>query len=211
MPLHPVHTLPDARWKPWAQAAYQPPARCCRVLTPPLGPLVMGNPMEKLCAWASQLSFSGLKHLLEVAKRCFTSLKLLVEFSVLASTLWGPSMTVVFCPSCDGCPWYGIAVSRSQGSSLMFAFSDGDSESCSFWGCCGTLEPAFPISQSKNVHGRVQSIFLFKLKYISAPLGWWVWMWQSCRRGDTQFKCSSNKSWSGFYYTFLQSSEQIKW
>lgn len=144
-------------------------------------------------------------------KRCFTSLKLLAEFSILASTLWGASISAVFWSSCNGCPWYGIAALRPQGACLMSAFSDGDSESCSFSGCCGTVEPAFLISQSKNVHGRVHSISPLKLKNISVLLGWWVWMLQSCRRGDTRFKCSSRKSWSGFYYTFLQSSEQIKW
>lgn len=50
MPLHAVHILPDAQWKPRVQAAYQPHAQHCSVLTPPVGLLVLGNPMEKLCA-----------------------------------------------------------------------------------------------------------------------------------------------------------------
>lgn len=168
--------------KTYASASSAHPARCrVEALSPgclsapclmpqgantPLAPLLLGNPMEKLSP--------------KVTKGCLTSLKLLVEFSILARTLWGTSTTVVFCPSWNGCPWYGIAVPRSQGASLMSAFSDGDSKSCGFWGALGQLSLHFSSPRARMYMVEYSSTVQLKLKYISVLLGWWVWTRQSC-------------------------------
>lgn len=119
-------------------------ARTCWYLST-LGPTALGNMVEKLCVQPQPSQ--GHRHLLQIAKRCLTAIELLLQFSILASTFWGPSITAAFCLGHNGCSWYRIAVPRPQGSSLRLAFSDGDSGACrrseGAAGCLSLYCPSF--------------------------------------------------------------------
>lgn len=97
--------------------------------------------------------------------------------------------------SCPGCPWYTIAIPRPHGSSLPSVFSDGDSLGCAedlrvllgTWACTPHL-PEHRCSWWSTGYSTLKAEMCFNSS------GQWMWMWQSCRRGNIWFTFPSSKS-----------------